>query len=77
MYLKITVHSAAAEEIIKNYITFLDPGGINCVIIVGPTVIRGIILGSLHEFHVIHCTWRNYTWKAGFLYVINGVGHST
>ena len=38
MYLKITLHSAAAEEIIKNYITFLDPGGINYVIIVGPTV---------------------------------------
>ena len=37
MYLKITLHSAAAEEIIKNYITFLDPGGINYVIIVGPT----------------------------------------
>ena len=28
MYLKITLHSAAAEEIIKNYIAFLDPGGI-------------------------------------------------
>ena len=38
MYLKITLHSAAAKEIIKNYITFLDPGGINYVIIVGPTV---------------------------------------
>ena len=38
MYLKITLHSAAAEEIMKNYITFLDPGGINYVIIVGPTV---------------------------------------
>ena len=38
MNLKITLHSAAAEEIIKNYITFLDPGGINHVIIVGPTV---------------------------------------
>ena len=37
--LKITLHSAAAEEIIKNYITFLDPGGINYVIIVGPTVL--------------------------------------
>ena len=41
MYLKITLHSAAAEEIIKNYITFLDPGGINDVIIVGPTVETG------------------------------------
>ena len=39
--LKITLHSAAAEEIIKNYITFLDPRGINYVIIVGPTVFRG------------------------------------
>ena len=38
MYLKITLHSAAAEEIIENYITFSDPGGINYVIIVGPTV---------------------------------------
>ena len=36
--LKITLNSAAAEEIIINYITFLDPGGINYVIIVGPTV---------------------------------------
>ena len=35
----ITLHSAAAEEITKNYITFLDPGGINYVIIVGPTVV--------------------------------------
>ena len=35
---KITLHSAAAEERINNYITFLDPGGINYVIIVGPTV---------------------------------------
>ena len=26
--LKITLHSAAAEEILINYITFLDPGGI-------------------------------------------------
>ena len=40
MYLKITLHSAAAEEIIKNYIAFLDPGGINDVIIVGPTVVK-------------------------------------
>ena len=40
--LKITLHSAAAKEIIKNYITFLDPGGINYVIIVGPTVIGKI-----------------------------------
>ena len=39
MYFKITLHSAAAEEIIKKYITFLDPGGINYVIIVGPTVV--------------------------------------
>ena len=39
--LKITLHSAAAKEIIKNYITFLDPGGINYVIIVGPTVWHG------------------------------------
>ena len=39
---KVTLHSAAAEEIIKNYITFWDPGGINYVIIVGPTVI-GVI----------------------------------
>ena len=38
MYLKITLHSAAAEEIIKNYITFLDPGGINYVVIVWSTV---------------------------------------
>ena len=38
--LEITLHSAAAEEIINNYITFLDPGGINYVIIVGPTVSR-------------------------------------
>ena len=37
--LKITLHSAAAEEIIENYITFLDPGGINYVIIVGPIVV--------------------------------------
>ena len=42
--LEITLHSAAAEEIIIiNYITFLDPGGINyvlllTVIIVGPIV---------------------------------------
>ena len=34
--LKIALHSAAVEEIRKNYITFLDPGGINYVIIVGP-----------------------------------------
>ena len=45
MYLKITLHSAAAEEIIKNYITFLDPGGINYVIIVGPTVMTRVSFG--------------------------------
>ena len=28
----------AVEEITKNYNTFLDPGGINYVVIVGPTV---------------------------------------
>ena len=38
--LKITLHSAAAEEIIKNHIAFLGPGGINYVVIVGPTVQR-------------------------------------
>ena len=50
MYLKITLHSAAAEEIIKNYITFLDPGGINYVIIVGPTVIASATCASLRMF---------------------------
>ena len=45
--LKITLHSAAAEEILKNCITFLDPGGINYVIIVGPTVIL--------EWRVLSC----------------------
>ena len=27
------------------------------------------------EFHVIHCVPRNYTWTAGFLCIIDGVGH--
>ena len=46
--LKITLHSAAAEEIIKNYITFLDPGGINYVTVVGPTVMLcSFILGKI------------------------------
>ena len=40
--IKNALHSAAAEEIIKNYITFLDPGGINYVIIVGPTVVNSL-----------------------------------
>ena len=43
---KITLHSAAAKEIIKNYITFWDPGGINYVIIVGPTVIYSSTCGA-------------------------------
>ena len=46
MYLKITLHSVAAEEMIKNHITFLDPGGINYVIIVGPTVARKCLVKS-------------------------------
>ena len=44
--IKNTLHSAAAEEIVKNYITFLDPGGINYVIIVGPTVINNVYIWS-------------------------------
>ena len=48
MYLKIRLHSAAAEEIIRNYITFLDPGGINYVIIVGPTVHKLFSGASMH-----------------------------
>ena len=60
MYLKITLHSAAAEEIIKNYITFLDPGGINYVIIVGPTVLSFLFfyppsgLGGPENIHQNH-----------------------
>ena len=34
-----------------------------------------LIFGSLHKFHVIHSASRNYTWKAGILCVIHGVGH--
>ena len=33
------------------------------------------IFGSLHNFHVVHCTPRNYTWKAGLLCAKYGVGH--
>ena len=28
--------------------------------------LRELIFGSLHDFHVIHCSSRNYTWKAYF-----------
>ena len=45
---EITLHSAAAEEIIRNYITFLDPGGINYVIIVGPTVGNFFVANRKH-----------------------------
>ena len=31
--------------------------------------------GSLHDFHVIHCGSRKYTWKADLFYVMDGVGH--
>ena len=31
-----------------------------------------LILGSLHNFHVIHSVSRNYTWNAGMLCVISG-----
>ena len=34
-----------------------------------------LIYCSLHNVHVIHSASRNYTWKAGSLCVINGVGH--
>ena len=34
-----------------------------------------VIFGSLHHFHVIHTASRNYTWKAGILCVIDGIGH--
>ena len=34
-----------------------------------------LMFGSLHKFHVIHCVSINYTWNAGVLSVIHGVGH--
>ena len=58
MYLKITLHSAAAEGIKKNYITFLDPGGIIYVIIVGPTVMLHYI--SVSELRRIGIAARSH-----------------
>ena len=37
--------------------------------------LRKFILGSLHQFHVIHCASRDYTWKTRLVYVIDGIGH--
>ena len=34
-----------------------------------------LILGSLHNLHVIQRASRHYTWKARILCVIDGVGH--
>ena len=72
--LKITLHSAAAEKITKNYITFLDPGGINYVIIVGPTVdvcknVPGILVVS-------RCTLEGCPLEAVRIFreVLHGVG---
>ena len=33
------------------------------------------VFGSLHSSYAIHRASRNYTWKAGLLCVIHGVGH--
>ena len=30
---------------------------------------------SSHDSHVVHCASRNYTWKADFFCVMDGVGH--
>ena len=38
-------------------------------------ILRELIFGSVHHFHVMHCTSRNYIWKAGILSEIDGVGH--
>ena len=38
-------------------------------------ILGELAFGSLHHFHVIHCVLRKYTWKAGILSVIDGVGH--
>ena len=33
-----------------------------------------LVVGSLHNFRVIHCASGNHTWKADFFCVIHGVG---
>ena len=35
-----------------------------------------LIVGSLHKFLVIDSASRNYTWKAGVLFVIHGACHA-
>ena len=34
-----------------------------------------LMFDSSHNFHVVQCTSRNYTWKAGILCVIDGVDY--
>ena len=33
------------------------------------------VFGPLHTYNAVHCASRNYTWKAGILFVTDGVDH--